>query len=180
MKVLMERKIVIIPKDVEVNIDQSRVLVNGPLGELQRDFAHTSLAIKHTSDKILVEALWPNKKQVAKVGTVRSHIRNMILGVTKGFTYKLKIVYAHFPMSVRVGEAEVTIENFNGERKPRKVKVPPTVKISVVDDDVIVNGIDLEEVSQTAAKIQQATRIKKKDPRVFLDGIYVYEKGVEI
>jgi large subunit ribosomal protein L6 len=104
----------------------------------------------------------------------------MILGVTKGFIYKLKMVYAHFPMSVKVEDAELTIENFNGERKPRKVKVPETVTISVVDDDIIVKGLDLEEVSQTAANIQQATRIKNKDPRVFLDGIYVYEKGVEI
>jgi large subunit ribosomal protein L6 len=71
----------------------------------------------------------------------------------------------------------VTIDNFHGERKPRSVKVPSTVEISVTEDDVIVKGIDLDEVSQAAANIQQATRIKKKDPRVFLDGIYIYEKG---
>ncbi|MHA1470101.1 MAG: 50S ribosomal protein L6, partial [Candidatus Asgardarchaeia archaeon] len=38
-------------------------------------------------------------------------------------------------------------------------------------------GIDIEEVGQTAANIRRATRIKDKDPRVFMDGIYLYEKG---
>lgn len=180
MKELIIRKVVNVPENVEIDIDQSRVKVNGPLGQLQRNFAHAFLSIKRTKNEIVVEAMWPDKKQAAKVGTIRSHIRNMILGVTKGFTYKLKMVYAHFPMSVTVGDAELIIENFTGERKPRKIRVPVTVKISVTDDDVIVKGIDLEEVSQTAANIQQATRIKNKDPRVFLDGIYIYEKGVEI
>jgi large subunit ribosomal protein L6 len=49
-----------------------------------------------------------------------------------------------------------------------------TVKIN--GDDVIIQGISLEDVSQTAANIQNSTKIKNKDPRVFLDGIYVYEQ----
>jgi large subunit ribosomal protein L6 len=39
-----------------------------------------------------------------------------------------------------------------------------------------VQGTNIEDVSQTAANIQQATKIKNKDPRVFLDGIYIYER----
>jgi large subunit ribosomal protein L6 len=179
MKEMVTRKTVSVPENVQVTIDQSRVFVKGPLGQLQRNFEHAFLNIRCSESGVVVETMWPDKKQAAKVGTIRSHIQNMILGVTKGFIYKLKMVYAHFPMSVKVEDTELTIENFNGERKPRKVKVPDTVAISVMDDDIIVKGLDLEEVSQTAANIQQATRIKNKDPRVFLDGIYVYEKGVE-
>jgi large subunit ribosomal protein L6 len=41
----------------------------------------------------------------------------------------------------------------------------------------VVQGLNLEDVSQTAANIEQATKVKKKDPRVFLDGIYVYEQN---
>ena len=50
------------------------------------------------------------------------------------------------------------------------------MKVKVSGDDVIVQGINIEEVSQTAANIEQATKIKNRDPRRFLDGIYVYEK----
>jgi large subunit ribosomal protein L6 len=101
----------------------------------------------------------------------------MITGVQKGFSYKLKIVFSHFPMSVKVQDKTVLIENFTGERRARKVKIIGDVKVKVESEDVIVEGINLEDVSQTAANIEQATKVKKKDPRVFLDGIYVYERN---
>jgi large subunit ribosomal protein L6 len=70
----------------------------------------------------------------------------------------------------------VYIENFTGERSPRLVKILGDTKVSVKEDDVIVQGINLEDVSQTAASIEQGTKVKIKDPRVFLDGIFIYEK----
>jgi large subunit ribosomal protein L6 len=100
----------------------------------------------------------------------------MITGVTKGFTYKLKIVFAHFPISVKVREKTLAIENFSGERSPRIVKVVGDTKVIVKDEDVIVQGMNIEHVSQTAANIETGTRVKVKDPRVFLDGIYIYER----
>jgi large subunit ribosomal protein L6 len=100
----------------------------------------------------------------------------MIKGVSKGFTYKLKIVFAHFPIFVEIRGREIWIKNFCGERRLRIAKIVGNVSVKVEGDDVIVQGINLEEVSQTAANIQQATKIKRKDPRIFLDGIYVYSK----
>jgi len=100
----------------------------------------------------------------------------MITGVTKGFTYKLKIVFSHFPISVKVQGDKILIENFTGEKTPRIAKIVGTAKVTVKGDDVIVQGINIEDVGQTAANIEQATKIKKKDPRIFLDGIYIYER----
>jgi len=73
------------------------------------------------------------------------------------------------------------IENFTGEKNPRRAKIIGDVKVKIQSEDIIVQGINLEEVSQTAANIEQATKVKKKDPRVFLDGIYIYERveGIE-
>jgi len=71
----------------------------------------------------------------------------------------------------------VLIENFTGERSARKAKIMGDAQVKVRSEDVIVQGINLEDVSQTAANIEQATKVKRKDPRVFLDGIYVYERG---
>jgi large subunit ribosomal protein L6 len=101
----------------------------------------------------------------------------MITGVAKGFSYKLKIVFSHFPISVKVQGKAVVIENFTGERRARRVKMIGDVKVKVQSEDIVVEGINLEDVSQTAANIEQATKVKKKDPRVFLDGIYVYERN---
>jgi large subunit ribosomal protein L6 len=101
----------------------------------------------------------------------------MITGVTKGYQYKLKIVFSHFPISVKLQDKSVLIENFTGERRPRRIKLIGSVKVKIEPDDIIVEGSNLEEVSQTAAYIEQATRVRNKDPRVFLDGIYVYERN---
>lgn len=168
---------VLIPNGVKILIEDGSVTVVGPLGEIKKDFSHAKVDIIKKGNEVLIEVIWPDKKKRALVGTIRSHIRNMITGVTKGYTYKLTIVFAHFPMTVRVEENRVVVENFSGERQPRIGKIIGDVKIEVMDEDVIVKGIDLNDVSQTAANIQEATWIKKKDHRVFLDGIYIYEKS---
>jgi len=165
-----------IPEGVEGMLEGRIVTIKGEKGELTRDFSHAPIKIRLEGKTVTVQASWPRKKEAALVGTIRSHIQNMIKGVTKGFTYKLKIVFSHFPITVKIKEKTLTIENFTGERSPRNAKIMGDTKVTVKGDDVIVQGINLEDVSQTAANIQNATKIRRKDPRVFLDGIYVYEK----
>jgi large subunit ribosomal protein L6 len=165
-----------IPEGVDGTLEDRIVTIKGEKGELVRDFSHAPIKIQLDGKTVTVQASWPRKKEAALVGTVRSHIQNMIKGVTKGFTYKLKIVFSHFPITVKIKEKTLTIENFTGERNPRKAKIMGDTKVTVKGDDIIVQGINLEDVSQTAANIQNATKIRRKDPRVFLDGIYVYEK----
>ena len=120
-----------------------------------------------------------NKKDKAMVGTIKSHVSNMIYGVKHGFTYKMKIVYAHFPMTVKVKGNIVSIDNFLGERSPRTAKIIGDVKVSVKGDDVTITGINKEHVGQTMANIEQATKIKGRDPRIFQDGIYLVDKTQE-
>lgn len=168
-----------IPNNVKVHVNDKQLFVKGPLGEIKRDFSHTdsSIIIILENRRIIIEAFWPNKKTAATIGTINSHIKNMITGVLKGFTVKLTIVFSHFPISVNVQDDRVIIENFHGERLPRKASIFGRANVKIDGDNIIIQGIDLEHVTQTAANIQQATQIKKKDPRVFLDGIYVFEKS---
>jgi len=176
MRVIETLKTVEIPEDVDVKIDGRIVTVRGEKGEITRDFSHTPISIQLEQKTITVQANWPRKREAALVGTVCSHIKNMITGVTKGFTYKLKIVFSHFPISVKVKEKTLVIENFTGERSPRIAKIMGDTKIAMKGEDVILQGINIEDVSQTAANIEKTTKVKRKDPRVFLDGIYVYER----
>lgn len=178
VKEILASKIIKIPENVAVKVDGRKVSIEGPLGKIERDFSHAFLTIKQDDDELRVEVAWPDKKGAAMAGTISSHIQNMITGVMKGFTYKLKIVFAHFPISAKVQDREVIIENFGGERSPRRAKIQGDVKITITGDDIIVQGIDVMNVSQTAANIQQATHIKNKDPRVFLDGVYIFERKV--
>lgn len=165
-----------IPENVEGTLDGRVVTVKGEKGVLTRDFSHAPIQIKLEGKIITVKASWPRKKEAALVGTVCSHLANMIKGVTQGYTYKLKIIFSHFPITTKIQGKTFTIHNFTGERNPRKAKIVGDAKVIVKGEDVIVQGTNLEDVSQTAANIQNSTKIKSKDPRVFLDGIYVFEK----
>jgi large subunit ribosomal protein L6 len=170
-------KTIQVPDNVNVSLDGKKVNVKGAKGSLVRDFSFATVAIEGDGKNIRIWAKWPRKKEAALVGTIASHIQNMITGVTKGYTYKLKIVFSHFPISVKLQGKSILIENFTGERRARSIDLIGDVKVKIEPDDIIVEGINLEHVSQTAANIEQATRVRNKDPRVFLDGIYVYERN---
>ena len=170
-------KTIQVPDDVEVNLTGKIVTMKGKKGSLTRDFSFAPIAIDGEGKNIRIWAKWPRKKEAALVGTIYSHIQNMIIGVTKGYSYKLKIVFSHFPISVKMQDKSVLIENFTGERRPRRIKTIGDVKVKIEPEDIIIEGPNLENVSQTAANIEQATRVRRKDPRVFLDGIYVYERN---
>ncbi len=166
-----------VPDDVTLNLQGKIVSVKGEKGSLTRDFSFATIAIDVDGKNVRLSAKWPRKKESALVGTIYSHIQNMITGVTKGYTYKLKIVFSHFPISVKLEGKNLVIENFTGERKARYTKLLGNVKVKIATDDIIISGINLEEVSQTAANIEQISRVKGKDVRVFLDGLYVYERN---
>ncbi len=176
MRAIEAAKTVEIPEGVDVSVDGRTVTVKGAKGALTRSFSGAPISIVREDKAVKVWASWPRKKETAIVGTVSSHIKNMITGVTKGYTYKLKIVFSHFPISVEVKDKTISIKNFTGERSPRFVQITGDVKVTVKEDDISVQGLSLEDVSQTAGNIEQGTKVKVKDPRVFLDGIYIYEK----
>merc|ERR1712232_439090 len=129
---------------------------------------------------IRVDLWFANRKQLACVRTICSHIDNMMVGVTRGFLYKMRFVYSHFPINVTLNGNTVEIRNFLGEKRVRKVILPESVtyvRTADVKDQIELTGNDIALVSLAAAKIQQATNIRHKDLRKFLDGIYVSEKG---
>jgi large subunit ribosomal protein L6 len=168
-----------IPDNVQVEVKGMVVNVSGPLGSLSKDFSHAkNIRISKTNNRIILDTYYPDKKKLSLLGTLKSHITNMIEGVTRKFRYEMKIVYAHFPISVEYDPAKkiLLIKNFLGERSARKAEIPSGVDVQIKGDNVILESVDKEKVGQAAARIQKATKIKKKDPRVFSDGIYVYRK----
>ncbi len=168
-----------IPEGVTVQLNGRAVRVQGPLGTLREDLSHLPVTISLEGREVRVQTEWPRKREIGMLGTAAAHIRNMIKGVTQGFRYDLRTVYAHFPVTVKVDEKAkaLKIENFTGEKTPRYARILDGVKVGVKGEDIFVEGIDLKSVSQTAANIQDSTKIKKKDLRVFLDGIYISGKG---
>jgi large subunit ribosomal protein L6 len=177
MRAVEVSRIIQIPDDAEVALEGKKVAVKGAKGTLTRDFSQTPVSMELQGKTLRVWAEWPRKKEASLVGTIDAHIQNMITGVSKGYKYKLKIVFSHFPISAKLSGKTVLVENFTGERSPRRAKIIGDVEVKIQSEDIIVQGINLEDVSQTAANIEQSTRVKRKDPRIFLDGIYVYERS---
>ncbi len=166
-----------VPENVEVRLDGFNLHVKGPLGELVREFKHTRVKMSIEDGKVVVYCPLPKKKEYALAGTWKAHVLNMIKGVTEGFEYQLKILYAHFPMKVTVKGNKVVIDNFMGERASRYAEIFGDAKVEIKGDTVIVKSINKEYAGQTAANIERATRVKNRDPRVFQDGIYIVKKG---
>lgn len=163
---------------VEVTVDNAVVSIEGPRGTLKRDLWYPNIEIRVEQDKVCIGTSVNKKTQKSIVGTYASHVANMMSGVAYGFQYKLKLVYSHFPIQVKVEERIISIDNFLGERKPRSARIMGESSVVVQGDELIVTGIDKEHVGQTAANIEQATKIKGRDPRVFQDGIYLIQKGL--
>lgn len=180
-KVLYISERVKIPSGVSIEVNGLRVKVRGPKGEIARDFSHAKgISIAVENGEVVVEAYRADRKLKALVGSIAAHIENMITGVTKGYRYKLKIVYSHFPITVVVDEKNrvVRIKNFLGEKADRFARIHGNVKVRVEGADVVIEGIDVEEVGLTAASLEKATKVRDLDRRVFADGIYIYERGV--
>ena len=168
-----------IPDGVHVKLQEDRVLVSGKGITLRRALSHPRVSVAVEGGEVRVRCEYPNRRDGALVGTFAAHVRNMILGVTEGFTYEMKTVCSHFPVKVTVKGSELVIENFLGEKFPRKADILGATKVEVKGDQVVLTGPDIEAVSQTAANIEQATKIKGFDPRVFQDGIYITKKAGE-
>jgi large subunit ribosomal protein L9e len=185
MKPISTSQAVNIPENVTVNVEGRKVTVTGPRGTLSDDFSHVAVEITRLGKNKLRVSVWHGaRKHIACIRTVCTHIMNMIKGVTLGFQYKMRAAYSHFPINISITDKSKAIEirNYLGEKLVRRIVMPDGVTIDITDqkDEIVLRGNSKEDVSQTAAKIQQSTACKNKDIRKFLDGIYVSERATVV
>ena len=182
MKFRQASNVVDIPEGVKVTVKARVVTIKGPRGELKKDMRHQPMELEVKNNKIRLTKWTSTKSEVASLQTFSTHLKNMIIGVTRGFRYKLRFVYAHFPINVGVEQAGklVEVRNFLGEKRVRKVPMRGDTKAQLskgVKDELVLEGSDVEAVAQTAADLHRCAKVLKKDLRMFLDGIYVSESG---
>jgi len=166
-----------IPEGVDVLVEGRSVKISSGDKKNERTFKDPEITIKKEDGKVVLSTRSRKKKEAAVVGTVEGHIKNMIDGVVNGVTYKLKAVYSHFPMTIKAENNVFSVVNFFGEKHPRTLPIPSDVQIKISGQDIEVTGVNKEKVAQTAAKIEDLCRVKKRDLRVFQDGIYLVEKN---
>ncbi len=172
----MNRVEIEIPDDVSAEIDHLELTVEGPNGSVTRRLWYPDIDVSVEDGAVVIASENADAKTNATVGTFESHVSNMIHGVTDGWEYKMEVFYAHFPMQVNVEGDEVVIENFLGERAARRAPIRGDTDVQVDGETVTLSGSDKEAVGQTAADIEQLTKVTDKDTRVFQDGVYIVEK----
>ncbi len=168
-----------IPSGVTVKVEgNNQITVKGPQGgPVIKDFSHArGIKISVEGNEIKFSAHFPRNITQALLGTITSIVKNLIAGVQSNYKYVCKVCYSHFPCNVEVKKNlnELHVVNFLGERSPRKCRIQPNVKVEINGDDVYLMGPDKEALGQTAANLKRCCRIRKKDPRVFQDGVYNY------
>jgi large subunit ribosomal protein L6 len=172
----MNRVEIEIPDDVSAETDHLELTVEGPNGSVTRRLWYPDVEVTVEDGVVAIAAENEDAKTNATVGTFESHVANMIHGVTDGWEYTMEVYYAHFPMQVTVEGDEVVIENFLGERAQRRTPIRGDTDVQVDGETVTLTGSDKEAVGQTAADIEQLTKVTDKDTRVFQDGVYIVEK----
>jgi large subunit ribosomal protein L6 len=135
------------------------------------------IKVEKVDNKVKVSSESERRAIKAEVGAIAAHIRNAIDGATKGYTYRMRVIYSHFPVTVKIEGDKVLVSNFLGERVPRISRIIGKTQVKVEQQDLVITGSDLDEVSQTAANIEQTCRIVGYDKKVFQDGIYITSKG---
>ena len=165
-----------IPEGVTVTVNKHMMSFVGPLGKTYKSFRSIPVSINVVENKVMLKAIGSKKRDYAILHTARSIIRNICEGLIIGCTIKMKVVYAHFPITVKVEGKKILIENFQGERAPRSTHIVGNTKVVPKGEDVILTGEVWTDITQTAANIELKTKVKNKDHRVFLDGIYAFEK----
>jgi len=172
----MPRVTLQIPEAVDAEMDHLELTVEGPEGSVARRLWYPDVSVTVEDGEVVIHSEADDAETMSTLGTFESHVQNMFHGVTEGWEYEMEVFYSHFPMQVTVEGDEVVIENFLGETAPRRTEVHGDTDVEVDEEQVTLRGPDVEAVGQTAADIEQLTRVTDKDVRVFQDGVYITNK----
>ncbi len=178
MKTIAEKLVdkIEVPQGVTVEIKGTDVKVTGSGTVNSRHFKSGDVSMKLNGSTVEVYAKGTKRNILAEAKTIASHINNMVIGTQKNFEARLEIVYSHFPINVAVKGSTVEISNLTGQKSPKKAKVLGDSKVEVKGKEIIVKGKSKENVAQTAANMEQVTRARGKDIRIFADGIYITQR----
>jgi large subunit ribosomal protein L6 len=140
-----------IPAGVSVSVSPGRVMVNGPLGELSQQIPGRML-VEQDDGQIVVKRPTERGEDRALHGLTRTLVANMVEGVTKGFEKRLEIQGVGYRAALR-GEA---LELAVGYSHPVVIEPRPGISFEVpAPTQVVVKGIDKQQVGQTAAEIRK-------------------------
>ncbi len=143
-----------IPAGVQLTVDKGAVVVKGPKGTLTLPLTE-GISAKVEAGKVSIARANDERHQRAMHGTVRAQVKNMIEGVTKGYSKKLEIVGVGYKAVLQGKKLAMTV----GFANIIEVQIPDQVKVTTTDPTHLeVSGIDKHLVGQVAANIRAARK----------------------
>jgi large subunit ribosomal protein L6 len=179
MKQKFEEKLEV-PQGIECNISEESLTCKKGNLVIERKTNSPLIKFKVSGNELTISCVKGNKNQYKVLKSLVSHLQNIFQGLEKPFIYKLEIANVHFPMTVKSQDSEVIINNFLGEKTPRKAKILPNVEVKIQGNQIEVSSHDKELAGQTAANIEKATKVRGRDRRIFQDGIFITAKPERI
>jgi large subunit ribosomal protein L6 len=164
------------PTGIECSFANNKLTVKKGAVNLEKKIYIPSIDIRVKENKIVLESKKGNKNDFKKIYSSLAHIRNMFKGVENKFEYNLEACNVHFPMTLKVDKGYLIINNFLGEKVPRKAKILPNVNVDVKGQKIVISSHDIEAAGATATNIEKSTHVKNRDRRVFQDGIFIVGK----
>ncbi|MDO8339375.1 MAG: 50S ribosomal protein L6 [Candidatus Burarchaeum sp.] len=160
-----------LPEGVKAQLEASTLVLSGKGGKVSRSFDARTLKMEVKGSEVVLQSV-----SVPMINTYKTHVMNMAKGAGEGYSVLMKTVHSHFPMSFEVKGRELLVKNFLGEKMPRHAPIAGEVKLEAKGQEVRITGASKDDVGQTVANIKTALRIRKRDSRVFQDGLYVTEE----
>jgi large subunit ribosomal protein L6 len=162
-----------VPAGVNVSVDPGRVMVSGPLGELQQQVP-TRIAIERKEDRLVVTRPTERGEDRALHGLTRTLVANMVEGVTKGFEKKLQIQGVGYRAALRGTALELNV----GFSHPVVIDAPKGISFEVpTPTEVTVKGIDKQQVGEIAAQVRKVRPPEPyKGKGIRYEGEYVRRK----
>ncbi len=169
-----------IPNGVEFRKEEDFLIAKGPKGELKKLFKHPLIKISVKDNLVELKSNSEARKVKAIVGTWSALVKNMSVGVTKGYEAEVKLLHSHFPAKLEFKDNKIHVANFLGERRSRSTSLPAGVNVKIDKNVITITGADKEVVGQAGTRIERITKIQGFDRRIFQDGCYMVKKPTSL
>jgi large subunit ribosomal protein L6 len=169
-----------IPAGISVGVDGDTIKMSKEGKEIVKNFNIHKMKMEVVGTEFKISAKNATKRESTMLGTIEAHVKNMVKGLQENFVYEMEICNVHFPMIVKVEGDEFVVKSFLGEKRDRIAKILKGVKVDVKGQKVEITSHDIEAAGQTAANIEQATKLTGRDRRIFQDGIFMTVKPYKV
>ncbi len=165
-----------VPNNVNIEILENKIVVKSGNKLIERRLDNKNIIIEKKDNKVILKVYFPTRREKKDFYSAVAHIKNAITGITQGFRYKLRAVNVHFPIKLKLQQNNIIIENYLGGSDKKVIEIPKDIKVTVSENEIILEGYDIEKLGNVAGLIENSVRPGEKDLRKFQDGIYIVEK----